>query len=320
MTLVQAPSPAADRVAGEDGLSSFARAPGGRRREPAGGAALARHIGGSAILILAVSLLGFAAWLTFLSRLHYDRAQHDAYASFRAALALATAPTGPTQPGQPHHVLTLGTPVALLSIPEIGLRAVVLEGTTAQVLEDGPGHLRDAPLPGQPGISEILGRRAAYGGPFSRLASLTPGVTFTVTTGQGVARYRVVDVRRPGDLIPPLTPGQGRLVLATADGPPFAPSGVLRVDANLISPPRQAPQMLISAGDLAPGENPMGVEPLAWVPLVLWGQCLLIAAGGLSFMAARWGGWQTWIVATPVLGYVGLSVADQAARLLPNLM
>jgi LPXTG-site transpeptidase (sortase) family protein len=283
-------------------------------------AAAARLVASSAVLILAASLLGFAGWLAFGSRLYYARVQHDDYASFRAELAQATAPTGPTDPANPKKLLAFGTPVAVLSIPEIALNAVVLEGTTSEVLEGGPGHLRDSQMPGQAGVSEILGRRVAYGSPFARLSNLSPGAIFTVTTGQGVTRYRVLDVRRVGDVVPPLTPGKGRLILVTADGPPFAPTGVVRVDADTTSAPKPAPQMVVSGADIGPGELVFGTEPIAWVPLVLWGQALVLAALGISWLRSRWGRWQTWTVAVPVLGYFGLAVADQVTRLLPNLM
>jgi LPXTG-site transpeptidase (sortase) family protein len=254
------------------------------------------------------------------SQLYYDRVQHDSYASFRAELGQATAPTGPTDPAHPKKLLALGAPVAVLSIPEIGLHAVVLEGTTSDVLEGGPGHLRDTQLPGQAGLSEIMGRRAAYGGPFARLSSLSPGDIFSVTTGQGVTRYRVLDVRRAGDLEPLLTPGKARLILATADGPPFAPTGVLRVDADTVSAPQPAPAMVISTADVGPSELVFGTEPIAWVSLVLWGQGLVVAAAGIGWLGSRWGRWQAWVVAVPLLGFFGLEVADQVARLLPNLM
>jgi LPXTG-site transpeptidase (sortase) family protein len=283
-------------------------------------AAAARLVVSSAVLILAASLLGFAAWLAFGSRLYYDRVQHDNYATFRSELAQAIAPTGPTDPANSKKLLAFGTPVAVLSIPEIGLDAVVLEGTTGEVLEGGPGHLRDSQMPGQLGVSEILGRRVAYGGPFARLSSLSPGAIFAVTTGQGVTRYRVLDVRRVGDVVPPLTPGKGRLILVTADGPPFAPTGVVRVDADTISAPKPAPQMVVSSAGIEPSELVFGTEPIAWVPLVLWAQALVLAAVGISWLGSRWGRWQTWTVAVPVLGYFGLAVADQVTRLLPNLM
>jgi len=274
----------------------------------------------SAFLTLAVSLLGFAAWITFVSHLYYDRVQHDSYASYRAELAQAIAPTGPTDPSNSKKLLAQGSPVAVLTIPEIGVNAVVLEGTSGSVLEGGPGHLRDTQLPGQIGFSEIMGRRAAYGGPFARLANLSPGQLFTVTTGQGVFRYRVIDRRSAGDPVPRFRSNQGWLVLATAAGPAYAPTGVMRVDANLISKPQPTPAMVVSSAEIGPDELALGSDSLAWVPLVLWGQALVLVAIGLSWLGARWGRWQTWVVALPVLSYLGLAVADQITRLLPNLM
>ena len=318
MTVVQSPPSGAPSAPGGGAGYAGTTPPPRQSQHSLRPEAAARLIVSTAVLTLAAALLGFAGWLAVGSRLYYDRVQHDAYASFRAELAQATAPTGPT--AGPNKLLALGTPVAVLSIPEIGLNAVVLEGTTSDVLEGGPGHLRDTQLPGQAGVSEILGRRAAYGGPFARLSSLAPGAIFSVVTGQGVTKYRVLDVRRAGDVVPPLTPGRGRLVLATADGPPFAPTGVLRVDADTISPPKPAPQMVVSSADIGPSELAFGTEPVAWVPLVLWGQGMVLAAIGISWLRSRWGRWQAWTVAVPVLGYFGLAVADQVTRLLPNLM
>lgn len=321
MTVLESPPPGAPSASG-GGAGSI-----DTPQSPAQPAAAARPsptrlVASTAITILGATLLGFAVWIAFGSRLYYDRVQYDAYANFRAELGQATAPTGPTEPNAAgkQQLLASGTPVALLSIPEIGLTAVVLEGTSSEVLEGGPGHLRDTQLPGQIGYSEIFGRRTAYGGPFARLSGLDPGQVFTVTTGQGVTKYRVLDIRRTGDVVPPLNPGAGRLVLVTADGPPFAPTGVLRIDANTIGTPKPAPTMVISSSDIGPSELVFGTESIAWVPLVLWGQGLVLVAAGISWLGSRWGRWQTWIVAVPVLGYFGLEVADQIARLLPNLM
>jgi sortase A len=281
----------------------------------------ARQIVSTAMMILSASLLGFAVYVGFLSQLHYDRAQRDAYANFRTALALATAPTGQTQPGDPTTLLAPGIPVAVLAIPALNLRAVVFEGTAGSVLQDGPGHLRDTPLPGQAGTSEILGRAFTYGGPFGHLDSLVPGETFTVTTGQGVQTFQVLDLRRGGDPQPtPVAAGKGRLVLATADGNPLAPSGVLRVDADLTSATRPSVPLVLGPAQLPPAEQAMATDPSAWYALVLWGQALLLAAGLITWVRTRWGGWQTWIVAVPVIGFFGLMVADQVTRLLPNLM
>jgi LPXTG-site transpeptidase (sortase) family protein len=324
MTLVEQP-PASDASDASDAEAAerHQTTPGPDEwyRSPPDPVALPRRIAGSMLLTLALCAIGFVVWLAFGSKLYYDRVQHDSYASFRGPLAGATAPTGPTDPFDATRLLALGTPVALLDIPAIKLNAVVLEGTTGQVLEGGPGHLRYTQLPGQQGVSVIFGRRAAYGGPFEGLSSLGPGDLIVTTTGQGVAHYKVLDVRRAGDPLPaPLEAGQSRLTLVTADGAPFAPSGELYVDADLIGNPFPAPAMMLSAANLSPAENALGIDSLAWMPLVLWGQLLLLAAAAIGWLARSWGRWQTWIIAVPVLGYLGLQVADEVTRLLPNLM
>jgi sortase A len=301
--------------------------PPGRARRPGGSQHLVREAGAATLWILSLCLLGFAVWFPILSRLHYDRTQVTAYAVFRNELALATAPTGPTlppsptQPNAPTQLLPLGTPVAVLSIPEIGLTTVVFEGTSGQVLEGGPGHLRYTPLPGQPGVSVIFGRRTAYGGPFSRLPSIHVGDDFSVTTGQGVATYRIIDRRRGGDPAPlPPTADQGRLILVTADGPPLAPTGVVYVDADQTSKVVPAPTMILSQFSIGADERTLGSDPNALVPVVLWGAGLLAVAAGLAWAVQRWGRWQSWIVAVPVVGFLSLTIADQVARLLPNLL
>ncbi len=294
----------------------------GRPPVPDGGSVgTGRQVGGTMLLIFASVLVGFAIWLAFGSRLYFARVQHDSYQSFRVPLASGVAPVGPTDPFNPNRLVALGTPVAILKIPAIQMQDVVLEGSTGRVLQGGPGHVRDTVLPGQQGVSVILGRRAAYGGPFAGLGSLVPGEPITVVTQEGVAQYQVIDIRREGDPLPPaLADGSGRLVLVTADGPPFAPTGKLFIDADLVTKPFATPAPVLTAATLPPDENAMGIDNSAWVPIVLWGQLLVLAAAAASWLSRAWGRWQTWIVAIPVLGYLSVIVADQVTRLLPNIL
>jgi LPXTG-site transpeptidase (sortase) family protein len=282
---------------------------------------------GSSFLVLSGTLLLFVLWFTLLSGLHYDHVQHAAYNTLRVELAAGTAPNGPTQTtvqangqaGQP-TLLPLGTPVAVLSIPAIGLRDVVLEGTTGQVLEGGPGHLRDTVLPGQVGVSVVMGRRAAYGGPFSRIGSLNPGDVITIVTGQTVASYQVIDLRRAGSPNPPpVATGGGRLILVTADGSPFVPTGTLYVDADLTSKAQPAAAAVVTSANLPADENALATDSEAWLPIVFIGQLLVLLTMGLSWLRYEWGRWQAWMVGVPVLGYVMLMLADEVTRLLPNL-
>ncbi len=329
MTTVR--EPAAGPAAGAAGAAAEAPAPGVvpppppppggyRRRPPVSPGQLVTRAIGTSLLILAVTALGFIAWIGAFSRLHFDKAQLGAYDAIRVELAAGTAPNGPTVPNNPAQLLPMGAPVAVLSIPAIALRTVILQGTTSSVLEDGPGHLRDTVMPGQAGISVILGRENTYGGPFGGLASLVPGDSVTVVTGQAESTYKVIDLRRAGDPLPPtLAAGAGRMIFVTATGAPLRPSGLLYVDADETSKPQVSPGTVLPEF-IAPAENALGTEPQAWVPIVLWGLLLVIVALPLAWFWTAWGKWQTWVITVPTIGFLMLAIADQAARLLPNLI
>jgi len=253
---------------------------------------------------------------TVISGLQHVAAQDRAFAAFRGAVASGTAPVG--QNDQQGDLLEMGTPMALLEIPAIGLREVVGEGTTSGVLADGPGHSRTTPFPGQAGTSVIMGRRAAFGGPFKRVPRLEPGDVVTVTTGQGISTYEVTGIRRAGDpLPPPVAAGGGRLVLATADGAAFVPSGAVYVDADLKTEPFPSPGRVQAALD--PRERPMGTDRAALWPLLLWVQIMIGVVLALIWCWSRWGRLQTWIVFVPLMALAGIEAAAAFLQLLPNL-
>jgi sortase A len=268
--------------------------------------------------IIAVVTLAFVAQVALLGSLQHNRDQAENYRQLRKLLAEGKASVTPVgEDNRPHPT---GLPVAVLEIPRIGVREVVGEGTSSKALISGPGHRRDTPLPGQAGTSVILGRRAAYGGPFGRLGELGRNDEVIVTTGQGRHTFTVIGIRRTGDPVPPaVLPGQGRLTLITADGPAFEPTDVLRVDARLTSPVQLTPTQL-PAGALPAAEQVMAADRTAMVYVVLWTQLLVGAAVGVVWVRHRTGPWQAWIVGVPVLGALGVTVADQVATLLPNLL
>ncbi|AJE42165.1 sortase [Streptomyces nodosus] len=285
---------------------------------PARSVPAVRHLARGALLSLAALLLGITAQLLFLSGVQERAAQHTAYDELRSALALGTAPVSQTD--QQGRLLAPGSPVALIDIPSLQVRQVVLEGTDSAVLTDGPGHRRDTPMPGQAGTSVLMGRAAAYGGPFGRLADLAEGDTFKVTTGQGKATYRVIGVRRAGDPAPAaVAPGKGRLVLVTATGPRYMADGVLRVDAELVSETFQTPAAVIRPGTLPEAEQPLASPAGVPWPLVMWLQALLVASVAAVWTWHRWGRHQTWIVFVPAVAVLGLQVATRTTELLPNL-
>lgn len=276
-------------------------------------------------LVRAVLVVVFVLSLTMLlqlvlfSPLQQRAAQQRAMDHFRSELARGTAPIGPTDGDR--RELRPGTPVAYLEIPAIGLQQVVGEGTAASSLFDGPGHRRDSPLPGQVGVSVLLGRSAAFGGPFARLDELEVGDPIRATTGQGTFSFRVVAVRREGDPLPePLGSDAGRVLLATADGAPFLPSGVLRVDADLVGEPVVGPPHAYNAETLPAQERLMASDARTLWALALWLQALTGVALVAVWAYHRWGMVRTWVVFLPPLLLVGLATSGQVARLLPNLL
>lgn len=272
----------------------------------------------AALVIVAVLSIALLVQMLVLSSLQQRSTQEQAFDSLRGALARGVAPIGPTDADG--FELELGTPVAYMVIPAIGLRQVILEGTSAGVLFDGPGHRRDTPLPGQVGASVVFGRRAGFGGPFGRIGELEPGDVITVTTGQGEFRYEVLGVRREGEPVPDAAPpGSGRLMLATADGRAFLPNGVLRVDADLTGAAVVGPARLIAAADLPPSEQLMAGDANTLWALVLWLQLLIGAALAAVWAHHRWGRAQTWVVFAPILLFVGLATSGEFARLMPNI-
>jgi sortase A len=271
------------------------------------------------LMLVFVLCIALILQLTLVSKFQHSSAQSRAFDSFREKLALGTAPVGPTD--QDGKTLALGTGVGYMEIRAIGLKEVVLEGTTPEVLFDGPGHRRDTPLPGQIGTSVLFGRQASYGGPFSDLDELRADDVITVTTGQGVFNFKVLGVRRDGDPAPaPPAAGTSRLLLITADGTPYLPTGALRIDAQLDGDAVGGPARTISPGALPANERLMAGDTSTLWALALWLQALIILSVGAVWAWHRWGRAQAWIVFLPPMMLVGLAASGEVARLLPNLL
>ena len=278
--------------------------------------AMVSRCAGVALCSLAIATGSFLAEVTVLGGFEQSHAQQIEYDAFRDQLANGIAPiSGYNYLGNP---LSLGAPVALLSIPEIGLSEVVDQGTTSGILDEGPGHLRNTPMPGQAGVSEIMGREATYGGPFRYINQLNTGDSFTVTTGQGVSTYKVLDVRYAGAPVPPTVTGHGYLVMVTATGTAFMPNDLVWVDAELISPVQPNPGGASVA--TSPAEAVLAGDDGAGTDIFWWTELLIVATAVIFYLRRTWGRVQTWVVGAPVLGFIGLTLADQISRLLPNLL
>lgn len=269
--------------------------------------------------VLAAMLLMFTLNLMLFSHLQHYVSQQRLSDDYRAQLQAGTAPVSE---GDFEDVLLAdGAPVGLLEIPRIGVREVIGEGTSAGTLQAGPGHRRDTVLPGQGGVSVLMGRAAADGGPFGRIQQLAPGDGLTVRTGQGLQKFEVIGLRYAGDPTPPAPKsGESRLILQTARGAPYVPSGVAYVDARRIGTAQPSGARQTSSVSLPPEDKALATDTTTVWALVFALQFFIAVEIAAVWAFRRIGAQKTWIVFVPVLLLGGLFVADQVARLLPNLL
>jgi sortase A len=264
-------------------------------------------LAGQVLLVLSALALGFLLFVGVLSALPQKRAQSGLQRAFAISLANRRAAIGGPIPA--------GTPVARLDIVRIGLHQVVVEGTSADQLRKGPGHVPVSPMPGQPGNVVMAAHRMAWGGPFSGLDRLRPDDAIVLLTGQGSFTYDVVSRNTVSskDTAPFAATTDNRLTLITADN--LMASRRLVVVAALVgnpqaAPPGRAPVLTARDGGLV-GQH--GVLPA----LGLWLEVLLLTAVGTVLLYRRLPLWSSYLMTTPVVLAVVWLVYSNLARLLP---
>jgi sortase A len=265
---------------------------------------------GVALTGIGVLLLLFLVYLYAFSPLTGVRDQH------RLLQSLA---------GHPQNVFGLttgrppapGQPVALLDIPVLHERQVVVSGTAPADLQQGPGLMTGTAVPGEPGDAVIAGRRVTYGAPFGRLSSVVAGDRVRVVDGAGTFTFRVV-----GTSVVPLggrdrVPHSGDtwLTLVTSNSS-VRPSGEFVVLARLVGRPAVAVR---SSEVGAPSVRlSLGGDPAAGRLALVWSFAFLVVLAGTLLSVRRWRQPAvTYILAAPVLLACGLFVCENLAQCLP---
>lgn len=238
-----------------------------------------------------------------------DRIRADLDRALGASQSLLGVPP-PTTPAE------FGAPVAVLEVPKLKLRQVVLEGVSSSETAAGPGHVPGTSGPGQPGNAAIVGRYSGYGGPFASLHRLTAGDEVVVATSQGVSVYRVDDVatraldegadygKAPDDRLTlvtstswwPLAATQATVVTAKLEGRPFRPT----------------PQN--GRADVQDGRTG---DPDAWAALALAFGAFVAAAAGATLLYRRWRPVSTYVITAPILLTLAALAALALWRLFP---
>jgi LPXTG-site transpeptidase (sortase) family protein len=209
--------------------------------------------------------------------------------------------------------IALGVPIGLIEVPNRDVRAVVVEGSKAEQLAQASGHLIGSALPGQPGVSAILGRSQTYGAEFRNLDQLIAGDEVIVTTGQGVHTYEVIDITVRSARDAAAFQGEGHmLILATV----VDSSDRLVVRATLTSP-------VFPAGEPTDHQTTLDELGLAgdsssWSDLVLWMLIAVLLAAGFPIIVNQVGRRVGWLVVAPIAMWVALEIWTAISLMSPS--
>ena len=263
---------------------------------------------GLPLLTLGMLAVLFVAYVSVFTDLQQDRIQHkmiDEFTSAEGAVPLSG------------KIPLDGRATAVLKIPVLGLNEVVVQGTTATDLTQGPGVLSQAARPGTIGNAVIVGRVATSGAPFEKLTTLKPGDRILVSTGLGKFTYVVssIGTTKPGQ-VSPASPTKGRkLTLMTANSSTL-PTGLDYVRARLISPPAVSPKPKVP-----PTQAELGLsgDPAAVWPSFLWSAILAVVVA-MTFAAYRRLHRHlatVYLLSTPIVVATSLVTFSNLYRLLP---
>jgi sortase A len=124
--------------------------------------------------------------------------------------------------GAPNAPAAVGAPFATISIPAIGIHALVREGVRASVLDTGPGHYRNTGVPGRGRTIGIAGHRVTHTRPFLRINELRYGQRIVLTRRNRRFVYRVFAMRivAPAEIWPIHLERAREMLVLTACHPP----------------------------------------------------------------------------------------------------
>jgi sortase A len=128
-----------------------------------------------------------------------------------------------------------GGPIGRIVIPQIGASFVVVNGTSTEALESGPGIYPASTFPGISGTTLIAGHRTTYLAPFRHIDALKPGNRIDLEMPYAHFTYTVVSHRvvAPTDVQAAVARvGYSRLVLSACT-PLFSAAKRLLVYARL---------------------------------------------------------------------------------------
>jgi sortase A len=216
----------------------------------------------------------------------------------------------------PSEPVAVGSVIATLSIPSLGVDQVVAEGAQSQQLQRGPGHVSGTAGIGEKGVSVIAGRRTAWGAPFAKINKLGVGDTITTSTVAGPMTYEVVRVTNALPDLRTNTGNKSQLVLVTST-PAGLATGDLVVIAEstkpgyLSTPQNRLPETSVRQGNLG------AVVPAAgWLFLMV----MFVALATFWLRSGLMDRVLVWSLGAPVVALVALLLLRAFDAMLPSTL
>jgi sortase A len=276
---------------------------------------------GLGVTLTGVVLLLFAGYLFGWSDLQAAHNQHRLLTTYAVGTCPKYSPSCAAEFAAFAGVAPAdGQAAAVLQIPAIGLRQVVVEGTTATDLQQGPGLMPATSTPGSSGEAVIAGRKLTSGGAFSGITRLRPGDRIEVVDFLGSFQFVVFHhfTVSAGQALPVLRSNLGLLALVTSHQA-VPPSGFDVVEAKLVGNPVKSPSH--PPRPAVSSELGLGGDQSALLPFLGWGVALVLLLVGTVIAYRRTGRTLlVYVLSTPILLPVALFTFENAARLLPATM
>lgn len=215
---------------------------------------------GQTLITAGVIVLLFVVYEVYVTNYFADRAQAQVKSALKHEWQHDTKDPLLALPGQSLPKPPDGKGIAYLYIPRLGhdYSYAIVQGTSNNDLEKGPGHYQGTALPGDIGNFAVAGHRVGKGEPFLNLDQLQPGDPVIVQTESKWFVYRVGGV--PGDIsatdsqgVPGreiVDPSDGNVLLPVPDHPGEVPT-VARMTMTTCHPKFTATQRMIIHATLA---------------------------------------------------------------------
>jgi sortase A len=285
---------------------------------------LARILGGvGRVMITAGTLiLLFVAYQLWGTGIHTARAQDNLESTFEEEADDHPDPR-PADGPRPRQEVPARPPAGELAgriqIPAIGVDEYFLEGTTLDILQDGPGHYVETPMPGQPGNAAIAGHRTTYGQPFHNIDKIGDGDRIVITYTNGsrfVYRYLNTVIVDPTEGLSVLEDKFDNRLTLTSCHPKYSAAERIIVSAELVDRPARATP-LPDAEDLTlDGESLDGQEhPRS--PAIAWGVAAAMVWLAAWVVGRTWRRWPAYLLGLPIFLVVLYGFFENFSYFLP---